>query len=65
MSNECLMTIEQLAKRLRYSAYWIRTQVRAGRLPAIRFNRRAWRFHWPTAIFMKNRATSLYSHATL
>jgi fructose-specific component phosphotransferase system IIB-like protein len=53
------------AKRLQYSADWIRTQVRAGRLPAIRFNRRAWRFHWPTAIFMKYRATSLYSYATL
>lgn len=50
MSDECLMTIEQLAKRLQYSADWIRTQVRAGRLPAIRFNRRAWRFHWPTVL---------------
>jgi len=50
MCDERLLTIEQLAERLQYSADWIRTQVKAGRLPAIRFNRRAWRFHWPTVL---------------
>jgi excisionase family DNA binding protein len=50
MNDECLLTINELAQRLQYSADWIRTQVRAGRLPAIRFNRRAWRFHWPTVL---------------
>jgi len=50
MSEERLLTIKELAQRLQYSADWIRTQVRAGRLPAIRFNRRAWRFHWPTVL---------------
>ena len=50
MSEERLLTIEELAQRLQYSAKWIRAQVRAGRLPAIRFNRRAWRFHWPTVL---------------
>jgi excisionase family DNA binding protein len=50
MSDERLLTIEELAQRLQYSVDWIRTQVRAGRLPAIRFNRRARRFHWPTVL---------------
>jgi excisionase family DNA binding protein len=50
MCDERLLTIEQLAERLQYSADWIRTQVKAGRLPAIRFNRRAWRFHWATVL---------------
>ena len=50
MSDERLLTIEELAQRLQYSVDWIRTQVRAGRLPAIRFNRRAWRFHWLTVL---------------
>ena len=50
MCDERLLTIEQLAERLQYSADWIRAQVKAGRLPAIRFNRRAWRFHWPTVL---------------
>lgn len=50
MSDERLLTIQELAQRLQYSADWIREQVRAGRLPAIKFNRRAWRFHWPTVL---------------
>lgn len=50
MSEERLLTIQELAQRLQYSAKWIRAQVRAGRLPAIRFNQRAWRFHWPTVL---------------
>ena len=44
------MTIKELAERLQYSEGWVRDQVRAGRLPSIRFNRRAWRFHWPTVL---------------
>jgi excisionase family DNA binding protein len=50
MSDDRLLTIKELAERLQYSADWVRTQVRAGRLPEIRFNRRAWRFHWPTVL---------------
>ena len=50
MCDERLLTIERLAQRLQYSVDWIRAQVRAGRLHAIRFNRRAWRFHWPSVL---------------
>jgi excisionase family DNA binding protein len=50
MGDERLLTIEQLAGRIQYSVQWIRDQVKAGRLPAIKFNRRAWRFHWPTVL---------------
>jgi excisionase family DNA binding protein len=48
--DERLLTVEELAQRLRYSPGWIRSRVKAGKLPAIRFNRRAWRFHWPTVL---------------
>jgi excisionase family DNA binding protein len=50
MSEERLLTIQELAQRLQYSAKWIRAQVKAGRLPAIRFSQRAWRLHWPTVL---------------
>jgi hypothetical protein len=50
MCDERQLTIEQLAQRLQYSVDWIRGQVRAGPLPAIRFNRLAWRFHWPSVL---------------
>jgi len=50
MGEQRLLTIQELAQRLQYSTDWIRAQVRAGRLPAIRFNARAWRFHWPTVL---------------
>ncbi|MGO8931150.1 MAG: helix-turn-helix transcriptional regulator [Limisphaerales bacterium] len=50
MTDERLLTVEELAQRLRYSPGWIRSRVKAGKLPAIRFNRRAWRFHWPTVL---------------
>jgi hypothetical protein len=49
-ADERLLTIEQLSERIQYSAEWIRLQVRLGRIPAIRFNARAWRFHWPTVL---------------
>jgi excisionase family DNA binding protein len=49
-ADEKLLTIEELAERLQYSVKWIRQQVRLGRIPAIRFNERAWRFHWPTVL---------------
>jgi excisionase family DNA binding protein len=45
-----LMTIEELADRLQYSVEWVREKVKAGTIPAIKFNSRAWRFHWPTVV---------------
>jgi excisionase family DNA binding protein len=48
--DDKLLTIGELADRLQYSTDWIREQVRAGRIPVIRFNSRAWRFHWPTVL---------------
>jgi len=47
---ERLMTVSELAVRLRYSPGWVRSQVRAGEIPCIKFNSRAWRFHWPTVL---------------
>ena len=49
-ADEKLLTMEELSERLQYSVEWIRQQVRLGRIPAIRFNARAWRFHWPTVL---------------
>jgi len=48
--EEKLLTVEQLAERLQYSPDWVCIQVKRGRIPAIRFNQRAWRFHWPTVL---------------
>ncbi len=48
--QERLLTVEELAERLQYSVDWVRQQVRLGKIPAIRFNARAWRFHWPTVL---------------
>lgn len=50
VADEKLLTIEEVAERLRYSVKWVRQQVNLGRIPAIRFNARAWRFHWPTVL---------------
>jgi excisionase family DNA binding protein len=47
---EKLLTVEELASRLQYTPDWVRLQVKAGRIPVIQFNRRAWRFHWPTVL---------------
>lgn len=47
---EKLLTVEELADRLQYSPDWVRLQVKVGRLPVIKFNRRAWRFHWETVL---------------
>jgi hypothetical protein len=35
---ERLMTVSELAVRLRYSPGWVRSQVRAGEIPCIKFN---------------------------
>lgn len=48
--QERLLTVAELADRLQYSVDWVRQQVRLGKIPAIRFNARAWRFHWPTVL---------------
>lgn len=50
MSEEKLLTLEQLAERLQYTPEWVRNQVHLGKIPVIGFNRRAWRFHWPTVL---------------
>jgi hypothetical protein len=47
---ERLITVSELADRLRYSPGWVRAQVKAGGIPCIKFNSRAWRFHWPTVL---------------
>jgi hypothetical protein len=49
-ATERLMTVSELASQLRYSPGWVRERVRAGEIPCIRFNSRAWRFHWPTVL---------------
>ena len=49
-ATECLITVSELAGRLRYSPGWVRARVRAGEIPCIKFNSRAWRFHWPTVL---------------
>jgi hypothetical protein len=49
-ATERLMTVSELAGQLRYSPGWVRERVRAGEIPCIRFNSRAWRFHWPTVL---------------
>jgi excisionase family DNA binding protein len=48
--NEKLLTAEEMAKRLKCTAEWVLQQVRAGRIPCIKFNRRVYRFHWPTVL---------------
>jgi hypothetical protein len=45
-----LLTIDELADKIHYSVQWVRDQVNAGKLPAIKFNARAWRFHWPSVL---------------
>jgi excisionase family DNA binding protein len=50
MNGEQLLTVEQLAERLQYSVQWVRAKVRRGKIPVIRLNARAWRFHWPTVL---------------
>jgi hypothetical protein len=47
---ERLITVAELAGQLRYSTGWVRAHVKAGEIPCIRFNSRAWRFHWPTVL---------------
>jgi helix-turn-helix protein len=50
MSDERLLTIEEVAERLQYSVEWVRDRVNEGIIPCIRFNARAWRFHWPSVL---------------
>ena len=48
--DERLLTIQELSARIQFKPQWIRDQVKLGGLPAIKFNKRAWRFHWPTVL---------------
>lgn len=50
MTEEQLLTIDELAERIKYSAQWIRNQVNFHGMPCVRFNQRAWRFHWKTVL---------------
>ena len=50
MNDEQLLTIYELADRLRYKPQWVRDQVRFNGMPVVKFNQRAWRFHWPTVL---------------
>lgn len=59
IDNDRLLTIDELAERLQYSPDWIRDQVKLGNIPVIRFNARAWRFHWPTVLAAMQRPGQL------
>ena len=48
--NEKLLTAEEMSKRLKCNAEWVLQQVRASRIPCIKFNQRVYRFHWPTVL---------------
>lgn len=50
VSEEKLLTIEELAERLQFTVEWVRIQVNLGVIPCIAFNSRTWRFHWPTVL---------------
>jgi excisionase family DNA binding protein len=50
MSAENLLTVSELAERLQYSEEWVLDQVKLGKIPAIRFSKRAFRFHWPSVL---------------
>ena len=52
--NDELLTINELAARVKYSAQWVRHQVKYHGMPCVRFNQRAWRFHWPTVLAWLN-----------
>jgi excisionase family DNA binding protein len=45
-----LLTVGEVAQRLRLSIPVVRSLVNAGRVPVIRLNQRVWRFHWPTVL---------------
>lgn len=45
-----LLTIGELAERLKFTVKWIRAQVKVGAIPCIKFNSRTWRFHWPSVV---------------
>ena len=49
-NHEKLLTINEVATLVGYTAAWVRQKVNAGVIPAIRFNSRAWRFHWPSVL---------------
>ena len=48
--DDRLMTLREVAERLGYSPDWVRSQVRSGNIPVIKFNKRAWRFHWKSVL---------------
>jgi excisionase family DNA binding protein len=49
-THEKLLTIDEIARLLGFRQAWVRQRVNAGIIPAIRFNSRAWRFHWPSVL---------------
>jgi excisionase family DNA binding protein len=44
MSEERLLTIEEVAERLQYAVQWVRDMVNAGKIPAIQINQRDVRY---------------------
>jgi excisionase family DNA binding protein len=44
------MTVAEIAPRLGFGVRRVREYAAAGKIPAVRLNRRDLRFHWPTVI---------------
>jgi hypothetical protein len=50
LQGERLLTADELATRIGYSVRRVRKFASVGKLPAVRLNKRDFRFHWPTVI---------------
>jgi hypothetical protein len=50
VDKEQLLTTEQLAERVQHTSEWVLNQIKFKGLPVIKFNRRDFRFHWPTVL---------------
>ena len=48
--DEELLTIGELAARIKFTVKWIRAKVKTGTIPCVKFNSRTWRFHWPSVL---------------
>ena len=50
VDDEKLLNVRELAERLGFTEEWVHDHVTCGDIPVIRFNSRAWRFHWATVL---------------
>jgi hypothetical protein len=50
MSDEKLLTVEEVAERVGKTPDWGRDQTNAGVIPVIVINPRVWFYHWPTVL---------------